>query len=71
MIQTKTLPKRFAPGVEFTVKGQGRYRLVRVRDNGELNAWGPIATTGNIPHGMMRTFKPEQVTTVHLKERAG
>jgi len=71
MNQTKTFPKRFAPGVEFTVKGHGRFRLVRVRDNGELNAWGPIADTGNVPHGMMRTFRPEQVTRVHVKMRAG
>ena len=70
MTETQTTQSKLAPGVEFTVKGEGRYRLVRIRDNGELNAWGPIQTDGNMPHGMMRSFRPAQVKVVHRKDRA-
>jgi len=57
-------------GDEFTVKGVGRFRLKKIRDNGELNAWGPIESGGTISYGGMRTFRPDMVRTVHVKKRA-
>lgn len=61
---------RFRPGVEFTVKGRGRYRVVRLRLNGEVNAWGPIDTNGNTPKAGMHTFRQNEVTRIHYKVRA-
>ena len=57
-------------GDEFTAAGEGRYRLRRIRPNGELTGWGPIASNGTIPAGRMRTFRPEHITTVHREPRA-
>jgi hypothetical protein len=57
-------------GDEFSVKGVGRFRLKKIRDNGELNAWGPIESGGTIPNGGMRSFRPDSVSTVHTKKRA-
>ena len=55
---------------EFTITGGGRFRLKAIRPNGEVTAWGPIASNGTIPHGGMRTFRPTDVATVHRKKRA-
>ena len=57
-------------GDEFTVEGEGRFRLRAIRPNGELNAWGRITSNGTIPNGSMRTFKPEQVKRIHRVSRA-
>jgi|DEB0MinimDraft_6_1074348.scaffolds.fasta_scaffold119880_2 hypothetical protein len=67
-----TLPngKHIEVGDEFSVPGAGRFRLRAIRHNGELNGWGPIASNGTIPHGGMRTFRPDDVRTVHNKKRA-
>lgn len=60
---------RFRPGVEFTVKGHGRYRVVRLRLNGEINAWGPIDSNGHTPKAGMHTFRPDVVARIHRKWR--
>jgi len=67
-----TLPdgRHLELGDEFTVAGCGRFRLRSIRPNGELNGWGPITSNGTIPHGGMRTFRPDDVRTVHDKKRA-
>ena len=67
-----TLPdgRHLELGDEFTVTGCGRFRLRSIRPNGELNGWGPITSNGTIPHGGMRTFRPDDVRTVHDKKRA-
>ena len=63
-------------GDEFTVEGEGRFRLRAIRPNGELNAWGRLTAWGSIPrngvikHGSMRTFKPERVKRIHRVNRA-
>jgi hypothetical protein len=57
-------------GDEFTVPGVGRFRLRAIRPTGELTGWGPIASNGAIPHGGMRSFRPETVRTVHTTARA-
>ena len=57
-------------GDEFTIAGEGRYRLRAIRPNGELTGWGPIASNGTIPNGGMRTFRPDRVTRVHRDSRA-
>lgn len=61
--------RRLTPGREFTVQGQGRYRVVRLRLNGEVNAWGPIDGGGNTPKAGMRTFRTEQITRYHYKRK--
>lgn len=66
---TNTDP-RLVPGREFTVKGKGRYRVVRLRLNGEVNAWGPIDSKGSTNHAGMHTFRPEAITLIHRKVRA-
>lgn len=33
------------------------YRMMRIRDNGEINAWGPIHNNMKSPYGSMRTFR--------------
>ena len=67
-----TLPdgKHLDIGDEFTVPGEGRFRLKAIRSNGELNAWGPITSNGTIPNGRMRTFRSHIVRTVHRDARA-
>lgn len=67
-----TLPdgRHLELGDEFTVTGCGRFRLRSIRPNGELNGWGPITSNGTIPNGGMRTFRPDDVRTVHDKKRA-
>jgi len=67
-----TLPdgRHLELGDEFTVAGCGRFRLRSIRPNGELNGWGPITSNGTIPHGGMRSFRPDDVRTVHDKKRA-
>jgi hypothetical protein len=62
--------RRLTRGDEFTVTGQGRFRFVRQRPNGELNCWGPIPRNGVIRHGSIRTFAPGSVATVHRNQRA-
>ena len=57
-------------GDEFTVTGAGRFRLKAIRPNGDLTGWGPITSNGTIPHGRMRTFRPENIRTVHTTARA-
>lgn len=67
-----TLPdgRHLDVGDEFTVPGCGRFRLRAVRPNGELTGWGPITSNGTIPHGGMRSFRPDAVRTVHRTARA-
>jgi hypothetical protein len=62
--------RRLSQGDEFTVKGQGRFRFVRQRPNGELNCWGPIPRNGVVRHGSVRTFLESAVATVHRTPRA-
>lgn len=57
-------------GDEFTVTGAGRFRLRSIRPNGELTGWGPIDVNGGTPRGGMRSFRPENVRTVHTTARA-
>lgn len=57
-------------GDEFTVTGSGRFRLKAIRPTGELTGWGPIQSSGTIPAGGMRSFRPETVRTVHTTARA-
>lgn len=56
-------------GTEFTVKGHGRHRVMAIRPNGEVNAWGPIRklTKGQekAPTATTRTFKPTQIARIH------
>lgn len=47
-------------GREFAVKGQGTFRVVKRRPNGEVNAWGPLGRWQQ----KMRTFRPDQAVTV-------
>ena len=63
-------PERLTPGREFTVKGAGRFRVVRLRLNGEVNAWGPIGSDGNTNKAGMHTFRPERIARLHWKRRA-
>lgn len=42
--------------VLFEVRGS-MYRMMRIRDNGEINAWGPIHNNMKSPYGSMRTFR--------------
>ena len=56
-------------GDEITVEGEGRFRLKRIRPNGELTCWGTIGSAGVVHRGAMRTFKPEQVKVIHRKNR--
>jgi len=65
-------------GDEFTVvrsaryahHDTGRYRFIRVRDNGvEVDAWGPIDKGGNAPYGRTRSFKIEDIDRVHNKKK--
>ena len=67
-----TLPdgRHIEIGDEFTVPDCGRFRLRAVRPNGELTGWGPITSNGTIPHGGMRSFRPDTVRTVHRTARA-
>lgn len=70
-VKNSTSPNnRLRPGREFTVKGRGRYRVVRLRLNGEVNAWGPIDKNGNTNHAGMHTFDPSVITRIHRKVRA-
>lgn len=57
------------PGDEFTVNGEGRFRVRRIRMNSEINAW-PIKADGNARDtGGMRTFRPDSIYRIH-KPRA-
>lgn len=61
--------RRLEDGDEFTVAGVGRFRLMRVRPNGEITAWGPIPRNGVIRYGSTRTFRPDMVGTIHRVPR--
>lgn len=50
-------------GTVVTIKGT-RYRVSRIRDNGEINVWGPLGK-----HAGMRTFQWQDITKVHQKEQ--
>lgn len=59
-----TLPdgRTLERGVEFSVTGEGRFKFMRqfTRD-GSITAWGPVGSSD----AMWRSFKPEQVKTIH------
>lgn len=57
-------------GDEFTVKGEGRYRMKYMRPNGEITCWGPINTKGLTPEGGLRSFKIEDISVVHDKSKS-
>lgn len=57
-------------GDEFTVKGEGRYKMRYLRPNGEVTCWGPINSKGLTPDGRMRSFRLEDISIVHEKWRA-
>lgn len=61
--------RQLEDGDEFTVVGFGRFRLMKVRPNGELTAWGPIPRNGVVRYGSTRTFSPEAVGTIHRTPR--
>jgi hypothetical protein len=42
------------PGAMFKTSGGSLYRVSKIRDNGEINAWGPLHRGGT--YAMMRTF---------------
>lgn len=79
-MSTLKLPngRSLEPGDEFTVDRKaryashdtGRYRFIRVRDNGtEVDAWGPIDRGGNAPYGRTRSFNIEHIDRVHNKKK--
>lgn len=43
--------------------GKVRYRVLRIRDNGEINCWGPLGK-----HAGTYTFRWQDITKVHEKE---
>jgi hypothetical protein len=49
-------------GTVVTAKGS-RYRVLRIRDNGEINCWGPLGK-----HAGTYTFRWTDITKVHEKE---
>jgi hypothetical protein len=50
-------------GTVVTAKGS-RYRVLRIRDNGEINVWGPLGKSA-----ATYTVTWEQITKVHEKEK--
>ena len=58
-----------AVGDEISIYGGGRYRVSAIRPNNELNCWGKIDSNGLAKHGAMRTFRTEQIKTVHVKKK--
>jgi hypothetical protein len=50
------------PGALFKTNGGSLYRVSKIRDNGEINAWGPLHRGGT--YAMMRTFKVDDVKEV-------
>lgn len=50
------------PNAMFKVNGGSLYRVAKIRDNGEINAWGPLHRGGT--YAKMRTFKIEHVVEV-------
>jgi hypothetical protein len=53
---------KLGKGVMFKVNGGSLYRVTKIRDNGEINAWGPLHRGGT--YAMMRTFKLDDVKEV-------
>lgn len=68
-LESTTLPGRrnyrhVEAGVVLSIKGQpGRYRVKYINQDGTLTCWG-----GRVGFYSMRTFRPEDVATVHRGE---
>lgn len=55
--------RRLVEGVEFSIRGGGRYRFAYA-ENGAVTAFGPIGRlTGPAPK--WRSFAPDAVKTIH------
>jgi hypothetical protein len=56
--------RQLSEGDEFTVRGEGRYRFAYVYvPDGSVTAFGPVGSN----HASWRSFKPDQVRTIHRK----
>jgi hypothetical protein len=53
---------QLSKGRLFKINGGSLYRVNKIRDNGEINAWGPLHKGGL--HATMRTFKLDDVKEV-------
>lgn len=42
--------------VEFTTRHGVLYKVLKIRENGEINAWGPLRADGKSPYGKTVTF---------------
>lgn len=58
---------RLVEGVEISVPGEGRFKFRRIHEpDGSLTCWGPV----NSRRASWRSFRPEQVRTIHRKAKA-
>lgn len=65
---TTTLPdgRTLTQGQEFTLIGGGRYRFAyEFRLDGSVTCWGPIGSKQIEGNANWRSFKPDQIRTIH------
>lgn len=59
--------RELSRGDEFHVKGGGRFKFLYVyKPDGSVTAWGPV----NSQHAMFRSFRLEDVGTIHRTKRS-